>query len=671
MKILAIIQARSNSKRLPLKVLRSIGSKKLVEILALRLSKSKKINQTIFAIPNDNYNLKLKNFLRKKKLNFFLGSQNNVLKRYYEAALKFKGKIIVRITADCPLIDPQLVDKTIKLFQNAKVDYASNCFPRSFPDGLDVEVFSIHALAKTYREAKSIYEKEHVTPYIKKNNKFKKIFLYQKGKNLSKIRFTVDTLEDLTMVRKIFKKFQPNIFFSWKKAVSFIKKNKKINFKQKNLLYSFKGQKLWTKAQKIIPNGNMLLSKNPNRFLPNYWPTYYKKAKGCEVWDLDGKKYVDMSTMGVGTNILGYQNSEIDKAVKKIISSSNMSTLNCPEEVYLAEKLTEIHKWSDMVKFTRTGGEANALAVRIARAATGKDKIAFCGYHGWHDWYLATNLNSSKNLNEHLIKDLKVKGVPKNLSGSIIPFKYNDYNSLKKIVERHNVGIIKMEVIRDIQPEKNFLQKIRTLATKKGIVLIFDECTTGFRQTYGGIHKLYGVKPDISIFGKALGNGYAICAVIGKKEIMEYAKDSFISSTFWSERIGPTAALKTLAEMEKIQSWKIITKIGKNIKKNWLEISKQNKVPIKIFGIDALPKFFIPSKNNLAYKTLISQEMLKKGFLATNSIYVSIAHKENYLSNYLDALNEIFKIVKKCEEGEPLNNFLETRLSKSDFGRLN
>jgi glutamate-1-semialdehyde aminotransferase len=670
MKILAIVQARLGSNRLPSKVLKKIGDRRVIEILLDRLSLSKKIDQIVIAIPNKN-NSKLKKFLEKKKFEVFEGSEKNVLERYYRAAKKFNGKIIVRITADCPLIDSTLVDRTIDILQKKGGSYASNCYPRTFPDGLDVEVFTLKTLQKAFKKSKTDYEKEHVTPSIKKDKNIKKIAIKSKNQLLSQIRLTLDTKEDLIIIRKIFKKFYPDIFFSWKKTIQYYMKIKKMNFKKKKSSNHSKGQKLWVKANKLIPNGNMLLSKNPNRFLPKVWPTYFSKAKGCQVWDLDKKKYTDMSTMGVGTNILGFQNSNIDNVVKNTIFKSNMSTLNCPEEVYLAEKLIEMHKWSDMVKFTRTGGEANALAVRIARAASGKDTIAFCGYHGWHDWYLATNLKSEKNLNSHLIKDLKIKGVPKKLSGSIIPFKYNDFNYLKRLVEKNNIGVIKMEVVRDILPKNNFLKKVRNLASKKGIVLIFDECTTGFRESFGGIHKIYGVEPDISIFGKALGNGYAICAVVGKREVMEHAKESFISSTFWSERIGPTAALQTLSEMNKIKSWKIISQIGKKIKKNWLKISKENKVPIDILGIDALPKFSIVSKNNLAYKTLITQEMLKKGFLASNAIYVSTAHKEKYLSHYFDILNDIFKKIKKCEEGEFLSDYLETPLSKKDFGRLN
>ena len=182
----------------------------------------------------------------------------------------------------------------------------------------------------------------------------------------------------------------------------------------------------------------MLLSKNPDRYLPDLWPTYFKSAKGCKIKDYDNNNYVDLSLMGVGTNVLGYANSQIDNAVKKNISKSNMSTLNCKEEIILAEKLIELHPWADMVKFARAGGEANAIAIRIARAASGKDNVAFCGYHGWHDWYLSTNLNNNKrinkNLDSHLIKGLKINGVPKSLKKTVFPFIYGDEKGINKLI---------------------------------------------------------------------------------------------------------------------------------------------------------------------------------------------------------------------------------------------
>ena len=437
-------------------------------------------------------------------------------------------------------------------------------------------------------------------------------------------------------------------------------KNKKLSAK-----------KIWRRALKVIPTGNMLLSKNPNRFLPGKWPTYYKKAKDCFIWGVDGKKYIDVSTMGFGTNILGYSNSKVDKTVHNFIDKGNMSTLNAPEEVYLAEKLIQLHPWFKMVRFARTGGEANSIAIRIARASSGKDGVAICGYHGWHDWYLSSNIQNKKNLDTHLIKRLQTDGVPKALKNTVFPFQYNDFETLKKIVDKNKIGVIKMEVYRNIEPKNDFLKKIRKLADKKNIVLIFDECTSGFRKSYGGLHKIYNVKPDMAIFGKALGNGYAITAVLGKKEIMECVQNTFISSTFWTERIGSVAGLETLKIMEEIESWKLIDKIGKNIKKTWGEISQNTKVPIEISGLNALAQFKIISKNSNIFKTYITQEMLKKNILATDTIYVSIKHKDKILQKYYENLEKIFKIIAKYQYSKNVKSLLKTKESAMGLPRLN
>src|SRR3990167_5176137 len=331
-------------------------------------------------------------------------------------------------------------------------------------------------------------------------------------------------------------------------------------------------QDLWNRAKRVIPGGNMMLSKRAEMFVPGKWPTYFSKAKGCRVWNLDGREYIDMCAMGIGTNTLGYGHPEVDDAVHKTIDAGNMSTLNCPEEVYLAERLVELHPWADMVRLARTGGEANAIAIRIARAASGRDQVAICGYHGWHDWYLAANLGDEENLAGHLLPGLEHKGVPQNLRGSVLPFRYNNFPELEALVRDHDIGVIKMEVSRNMGPEDGFLEKVRKLATDKSIVLIFDECTSGFRQTFGGLHKLYGVEPDMAMFGKALGNGYAITAAIGKRAVMEAAQSTFISSTFWTERIGPTAGLKTLEVMEKLQSWEVVAGIGRQIRLGWNQL---------------------------------------------------------------------------------------------------
>lgn len=432
-----------------------------------------------------------------------------------------------------------------------------------------------------------------------------------------------------------------------------------------------KGQDLYSKAKTLIPGGTMLLSKRPEMFLPDQWPSYFSKAKGCKVWDLDGKEYTDVSIMGIGTNTLGYGNEEVDEAVMKVIRDGNMSTFNCPEEVELAEKLVSMDSWADMVRFARTGGEINAITVRIARAASGKDKIAICGYHGWHDWYLSANLADGTNLDGQLLPGLDPAGVPRALKGYTIPFHYNNFEELLDIVNKNDVGTIKMEVCRNMGPENNFLQKVRELCNERHIILIFDECTSGFRETFGGLYKKYGVNPDMAIYSKTMGNGYAISAVVGKRDIMQAAQKTFISSTFWTERIGPTAALAALKVMEREKSWEKITKIGINNKKRWQEIADKHDVSINQWGIPALAGFSFNSQNNLAYKTYITQEMLAKGYLAGNSMYTCLCHTPEILDRYFYELDKLFADIRDFEDGKDVMKALKGPVCHGGFKRLN
>ena len=675
MKIAAIIQARMGSTRLPEKVMRTINGRPMVEIIYHRLLSSEKVDEIIFTIPENN-NEKLVGFLSDLDCKIYQGDEDDVLSRYYQAAKKFNIDIIIRITADCPLVDPELVDEMILEFIDKDVDYLSNINPPTYPDGMDVEIFTTEALNIAYISTDSKYNREHVTPFLRNSGNFKTAN-YSCDTDLSNQRWTVDEPEDLEVVRSVFKYFSPNISFSWR-AVRDLSFSKPEIFK-KNIKYIRNsgasmntGQKLWERAKRVIPGGNMLLSKRPEMFLPGHWPVYFSKAKGCNVWDLDNNKYVDMSIMGIGTNILGYGNKEVDDAVREVLSMGNMSTFNCPEEVYLAEKLIDIHPWADMVRFARTGGEANSIAIRIARAASGKDKVAICGYHGWHDWYLSANLGNMQNLTSHILPGLAPNGVPGNLQGTVFPFSYNNISELENLINNEDIGVIKMEVVRNIGPEDDFLQKVRSIATKNNIILIFDECTSGFRETYGGIHKKYGVEPDMAIFGKALGNGYAITSIIGKREIMEAAQISFISSTFWTERIGPVAALKTLEIMDKIKSWEIITSTGLVVRKGWKKLATKYELDIDVWGIPALTGFTFKSENALAYKTFITQEMLSKGYLAGNSVYVSVAHKPDIVDEYFSLLEPVFKRIKECEDGEEnIDNLLKGPVCHNGFKRLN
>jgi glutamate-1-semialdehyde 2,1-aminomutase len=675
MKVVAIVQARMGSSRLPGKVMKKITGRPVIELLLQRLNAAAEIDQVVLATSIASENLELKNYVGSLGFECHLGSEEDVLGRVYGAAKEFHADIVIRVTGDCPLVDPQLVDSIVRSFKNSDCDYVSNINPPTYPDGLDVEVFDFSTLERTYLEARTNFDREHVTPYVRNSGVFITSNI-ELDVDLSALRWTLDEQADFIVIDKIFNHFKPNIHFSWLDVLSLFEKSRD-SFSANEKIFRNEGakmgsgQKLWKRAKRVIPGGNMLLSKRPEMFLPDQWPSYFSKSKGCKVWDLDGVQYTDMTIMGIGTNTLGYGHPEVDEAVQKAVLDGNMSTLNAPEEVYLAEKLVELHPWADMVRFARSGGEANAIAVRIARAASGRHKVAICGYHGWHDWYLAANLGDDENLAGHLLPGLDPTGVPPGLKNTVYPFKYNDFTSLERLVTDHDIGTIKMEVTRNSGPQDGFLQKVRDLATKNGIILIFDECTSGFRETFGGIHKKYGVEPDMAMFGKALGNGYAITATIGRREIMEAAQKSFISSTFWTERIGSVAALKTLEVMERERSWEQITKIGSKIKDGWQYLANKHDLKINQFGIPALAGFNFESANSLKYKSLITQEMLAQGYLASNVVYVCTEHSEKIVNRYLECLDPIFSLIGECEDGRSVNEILNGPECHAGFKRLN
>ena len=675
MKIVAIVQARMGSSRLPGKVLKRINGIPVIELLLLRLSKSKLVDQIVVATSDADADIRLADHVKNLGFSCSQGSEKDVLERFYEAAKQHDADVIVRITGDCPFVDPNLVDQVIEGYLSSDVDYFSNVMPPTYPDGLDVEVFSFSVLERSHLESQESHEREHVTPYARVSGFFQTGNMIS-SEDFSHIRLTLDERDDFTLIDKIFNYFSPDIHFTWSEILNLRARmpdifeiNKHIDRNEGASMGA--GQKLYKRAKNVIPGGNMLLSKRPEMFLPDQWPAYFSKAKGCMVWDLDGNELIDMSIMGIGTNILGYGHPEVDEAVQATVTSGNMSTLNCPEEVYLAEKLVDLHSWADMVRFSRSGGEANSIAIRIARAFSGRDNVAVCGYHGWHDWYLSANLGNDKGLDGHLLPGLNPSGVPRKLQGTVFPFSYNNFEELESLVKLHDIGVIKMEVERNTGPEDNFLQKVRRLATERSIVLIFDECTSGFRETFGGIHKKYDVEPDMAMFGKALGNGYAITAVIGRREIMNAAQNTFISSTFWTERIGPTAALKTLEVMERERSWEKITQTGKSIRQGWQVLADKYDLPVKHWGLPSLTGFTFESSRALEYKSLLTQEMLAKGYLAANSVYVCTEHSKDIVDGYLGALDPIFGFIRDCEDGRDVSSLLNGPVCHAGFARLN
>lgn len=434
-----------------------------------------------------------------------------------------------------------------------------------------------------------------------------------------------------------------------------------------------KGQDLYRKAKTIIPGGTQLLSKRPEMFLPDQWPAYYNRSKGCEVWDLDDNHYYDFSYMGIGACPLGYADEEVNAAVIEAVGKGNMNTLNPPEEVELAELLIELHPWAQMARYARSGGEAMAIAIRLARAFSGKDTILFCGYHGWSDWYLASNLSDQAALDGHLLPGLQPLGVPRGLRGSAIPFHYNDTREFLDQWHAHQgtIGGIVMEPLRNTDPKPEFLQAIHQTAQDNQIPLVIDEITAGFRLCLGGAHLLYGYQPDIAIFAKGISNGFPMAAIIGKKAIMQKAQDSFISSTYWTDRIGPSAALATIRKMQRTKAQEKMIHAGKAIKQIWAQAAEKANLPIRISGIDPLGHFGFDSPEPLILKTLFTQLMLEKGFLATTAFYASLAHHEEAIAQYQQAVQSSFATIQEqIQKGQP-RQMLKGPVCHSGFQRLN
>jgi glutamate-1-semialdehyde 2,1-aminomutase len=433
-----------------------------------------------------------------------------------------------------------------------------------------------------------------------------------------------------------------------------------------------KSLKMQERARKRIPGMSQLLSKRPDMFASGVWPGYFSKAKGVEVWDLDENKYVDMSISGIGANILGYADPDVNDAVISAVHQGSSCSLNSYEELELADLLCDLHPWAEMVRFARCGGEALCIAVRIARAHTGKDKIAFCGYHGWHDWYLAANLNSGTELDNHLIAGLAPKGVPKGLANTAFPFRYNQIEELRKIIELYGTGLaaIVMEPIRSDQPFPGFLEEVRKLADETGAVLIIDEVSAGFRITAGGAHKKLNLIPDIAVFSKAIGNGYPIAAIIGNENVMQAAQSTFISSTMWTERIGPVAAMATINKYRELNVDKHLISIGEAVQKGWKKEAEKHNIQISVGGIAPLGHFSFDYPEALALKSFFIQLMLDKGFLASNLFYAMYAHKTEHVERYLSAVSDSFSVIHEVLQTGRLQQEMKGEPAVAGFKRL-
>jgi glutamate-1-semialdehyde 2,1-aminomutase len=433
------------------------------------------------------------------------------------------------------------------------------------------------------------------------------------------------------------------------------------------------GAKLYEQAKRVIPGGTQLLSKRPELFLPDHWPAYYSRAKGCSVWDLDGREFIDMTTTGIGTCLLGYADDDVNQAAKSAIDQGSIATLNSPQEVELAGLLCEIHPWAHMVRYTRTGGEAMAVAVRIARASSGRDKIAICGYHGWADWYVAANLGDDAKLDGHLLPGIQPTGVPRALQKTVLPFHYNHIEQLESIVAEHGgqLGAIVMEPLRFDEPREGFLEKVRLVADRHNVVLVFDEITSGWRHNWGGVHLEMGVEPDIAVFAKSISNGFPMAAIIGRRDVMQAAQNSFISSTYWTESVGPSTSLVTIRKMRQTDVAAHNKMAGSLAQEGLRWLGDKHGVAVRADGWPALTHVgFDYGEDSQAVKTLYTQYMLDRGYLAGPAFYPTLAHTPTVIEGFLGAADETFAGIADAVNHNAVLSRLRGPVAHDGFRRL-
>jgi len=638
-KVVAIIQARMGSSRLPGKMLKEIEGKPLIFHVINRVKKSKKVQKIILATTEKEEDKVLLEKAKEYEIESFAG---------------------IRLTGDNPFVDPEMIDFLIDEFHSNDWHYASNTTPPTFPDGMDIEVFSFSTLNDLWKYATNPRDREHVTFHIRENSCKYKIFNLNYENDLSHLRFTVDNKEDLEFARKIYSKLKTN--FGFRDILKIIEKYPellKINQKYKSHPLwkehcepEIKNSEWLKKAKEIIPIASQTYSKSYKYFCEGVGPEFLDRGLGGHVWDIKGKEYIDF-VCGLGAITLGYNNPEIDNEIISQLKKGISFSLPTILEVKLAEKIIKILPCAEMVKFVKNGSDATTAAIRLARAYTGKDIVACCGYHGYHDWFIGTTKN---NL-----------GVPLQIRELTKSFEYNNIESLKRIFDKHKgkIAAVIIEPCQDNGPKDNFLEKIRELCKDNNTLLIFDEVVSGFRMRLGGAQEYYNIIPDLGCFGKGMGNGMPISLIAGKKEIMKLIEDrAFISTTFGGETLSIVAALKTIEILERKKSFEHIWRLGNKWKEKTDRLIKEHGLGnvVRVNGLAPHCGVIFKGLGNLSNLDLLSiyqQKLLEKGILSVGINNFCLAHTEEDVDKFTKAVDEALYDVKTAIQKNSLYGLLK------------
>ncbi|MEW6008460.1 MAG: aminotransferase class III-fold pyridoxal phosphate-dependent enzyme [Candidatus Omnitrophota bacterium] len=683
-KVIAIIQARMGSSRLANKVLKDISGKPMLWHVVERTQRAKSVNLVVLATSTNVLDDPIEEFAKKNNLNIFRGSEEDVLDRYYRAAKKFKADIVVRITGDCPLIPPEIIDKVVRTFLKGKCDFVTNTIIYTYPDGCDVEVFSFKALLKSWKESSEPIEREHVSVYIRNSNRFKMKNVRDETSLASgAYHWSVDRIEDLKFVREVYKHlYKDGRIFSYEDIIDLLRRHpeiKEINkqaisnegyyrsllktpkIKPKKIAIK-KSLLLKDKARKLIPGCSQTFSKGPSQFVQGIAPVFLEDAKGCRVRDVDGNEYIDYA-MALGPVVLGYNYPSVSEAVKKTLEKGTTFTLPNRLEVELSEILCEIIPCAQMVRFGKNGSDVTSGAVRVARAYTGKDKVACCGYHGWQDWYIATTSRD--------------RGIPEAVKNLSLTFEYNKIETLEKVFAQNlnQIACVIMEPVGVIEPKDNFLEKVKELTHKNGSILIFDEVISGFRFALGGAGEYFNVIPDLACFGKAMGNGFPISAVVGKKEIMKLFEEVFYSFTFGGEIVSIAAAIATIKELRKKSVIRYLWSQGRKIKDGFNVLVKEYSLENHMQCRGLPPRTVITFKDEkgddgLLLKSLFQQECIDRGILFTSAHNICFSHSDKDIDYTLRVYNTVLEIIKGAVLRGRVKKMLKGEMLKPIFRKV-
>ncbi|MGB9086517.1 MAG: aminotransferase class III-fold pyridoxal phosphate-dependent enzyme [Terriglobales bacterium] len=658
--VVAIIQARMGSSRLPGKSLAEIEKRPMLWHVIQRVKRARMVDRVVVATSTAPADDAIENMCQENGVPCYRGSENDVLDRFYHAALAEKPAKVVRITADCPLIDPEVIDRVVRRFERGDLDYASNAMVRSYPDGLDTEVFSFSVLERAWHEANKASEREHVTPYLR-SEKFRTANVENDSTSLHQhYRWTVDEVEDLEFIRAVYKAFRDRETFGMKDVLELIEKNpglEKMNSEivsnhgyYKSLFDEARAaaaprrpiekSKAWLeRAAKVIPGSSQTFSKGFNQHVYGVAPVFLAKGKGCRVWDVDGNECIDY-IQGLLPNILGYANDEVNAAVAAQLAQGHSFSLPHPLEVELAERLTRLIPCAQQVRFGKNGSDATSGAVRGARALTGRERIACCGYHGWQDWYIGSTTRNA--------------GVPQAVRALTHPFVYNDLASLQKLLQEHKgeFAAVILEPVNFWPPAAGFLEGVKRLAHEQGALLIFDEICCGFHFGLGGAQKKFGVTPDLACFGKAMGNGFPIACVVGRADVMKVFEDIFFSFTFGGEVASMAAAMKVLDVLETTDALARMDANGRLLQEGLNALAREAGLQdrIKCIGYPfwSLIKFIdADGKDSLLVRSLFTQECVKRGVLLLATHNMTAAHDPLAIEQTLRVYAEVCKTLAK------------------------